>query len=147
MPYAVCGFATMNKQQARRSFDSSTTSGRFRRLRQSNVTMVRHRNSRIVRTLSLWLLLLCGGGCISTNDGAMRGQSFQCDPSYGFRPTCWRPWPEYCRMGPSQGGTEAPTDRSADWEAIPTPREEPMTRLPQVPREDIQLPPLEESWR
>ena len=110
--------------------------------------MVHHRNSKIVWTLSLGLLLLCGVvGCASTNDGAMRGEAIRCDPSYGFRPTCWRPWPAYCRTGPSQGGAEATAGPSADWEAIPTPREEPMTRLPQVPKQDIQLPSSEESWR
>ena len=49
----------------------------------------------------------------------MRGEAIQCDPSYGFRPTCWRPWPAYCRTGPSQGTIQATADPPADWEGSP----------------------------
>jgi hypothetical protein len=103
--------------------------------------MGHHRNFKIVPTLGLWLLLLCGVvGCASTKNAATCDQAIGCDGAYGFRATQWHVWPGYCATCPSQ-----PTaDQPADWEVVPTPQEEsntagqqPIWRLPAVLQEDV----------
>jgi hypothetical protein len=90
--------------------------------------MDQNSNIKIVPMLSsLLLLLCCVAGCASSTDKAMHSSVIQCDPAYGFRPTCWRqqPWPVCCGAGLSQRWTEPTVERLPPGESIPTPPAEP----------------------
>ncbi len=59
-----------------------------------------------------------------------------CDPCYGFHPTCWHSWSEYC-AGLPPGGAGAGTNASpSGLELVPTPAQEPrVLNLPPPPQE------------
>ena len=104
-----------------------------------------HQNSniKIVPALGCWLLLLCCIlGCTCSNNQSL-GRAVQCDPTYGYRPTCWRYWPGCCPTGPEQRWYGTPT-RPADGEYIPTPQAE---HLPQAPQKPMESPNPGDLWQ
>ena len=146
--------------------------------------MIQHRNNnRTVRAFGIsWLFLgsLVLGGCaymdglkslatpgdlISCRPQQHVHRATPCDPCYGFHPTCWHTWSEYCEEGLPPGearplnvategaGPDAPSaGRPADWEVLPTPPQEPrVIRLPPPPQEwpstgkEPAAPPLPED--
>ena len=126
--------------------------------------MIQHSNhNRTVRALGISLLLLvslAAGGCACLGDAGLSDlcgllscshrpqgrRTAPCDPCYGFHPTCWHTWPEYC-AGLPPGGTQA-TARPADLETLPTPPQEPhVNNLPPPPAgpsaaKELATPPL-----
>ncbi|MCE5268554.1 MAG: hypothetical protein LLG00_11780 [Planctomycetaceae bacterium] len=106
------------------------------------------------------LLLCCVAGCVT--DGACLWKTAQkeatvgCDPYYGFRPTCWHPWP-FCGAQPvisspalpeiqmPGGDKSSGIDHPPAWETLPTPGVElapPREPASSPPRPNDPLPPL-----
>ena len=135
-----------------------------------------------VRTVpALGLLLLLGslglGGCACTDNGDLRDLgallccshephqrcerrvAVPCDPCYGFHPTQWHAWPEYCPglspggarpAGTAMAGAGTLPQEPANMEVVPTPQEPQVINLPPPPEARMPvraspLPPLPEE--
>ncbi|MGA2034788.1 MAG: hypothetical protein ABSG68_21270 [Thermoguttaceae bacterium] len=57
------------------------------------------------------LLCLASGCCCCTVPHVL-----PCDPPYGYRPTCWRPWQDACMV---QGAAEMPPQITPDLPGLP----------------------------
>jgi hypothetical protein len=116
--------------------------------------MGHHSNLQNILRLSIWPLLLCGvDGCalarlpFKSSPPPAERRVIANNPTYGFRQTCWHPWPECYGAGPEQGCNAPAPQRPADREAVPAPQgqpnatmQSPIMRLPEIPMEDLQPP-------